>query len=453
MQLTYFNLTNQYISCRQLKRANFSPDLLISPLGSVSTSVSCSGLCAIIAIRLHGEGGSKKIQESKESEDSDSVLIRFSANSAIVPHELSIPSGIPWRIYLTRNARKVVRILIIPRRNTESFLADIPDNLSLSSLCLPGTHETLAFYGAPISQCQKPSTTLPVQLKSGIRVLDIRLAVVNSQLIAYHGPWPERMPFQEVLSVVHSFLTNPTTSRETLVMSIKQEDFSTNSSQLFSGLVHEEILNGPGGRAMWYLQNRIPTLGEVRGKVILFSRFGGDGHGWEGGLEGIGIHPSTWPDSKKQGFSWRCKDTLVRTHDWYNIPSLLAIPEKFSLATEILSHLSSTVSSPSLSISFLSASSFPFALPSMVAKGVGLPRVGIEGMNTRFARFLLDHLAEGQTCTNAAPHDKAHGFEGGDGSPDITLSGWVLMDFYTQPNVDLAPLLVECNHRQRRKKD
>ena len=57
-------------------------------------------------------------------------------------------------------------------------------------------------------------------------------------------------------------------------------------------------------------------LGEVRGKVVMLSRFGGDGSGWENGLEGLGIHPTAWPDSEKAGFTWRLKGTLVRTHDW-----------------------------------------------------------------------------------------------------------------------------------------
>lgn len=78
----------------------------------------------------------------------------------------------------------------------------------------------------------------------------------------------------------------------------------------------EEPGNRDGYRGMWFLENRIPKLGEVRGKVVLFSRFGGNGAGWEGGLEGMGIHPLTWPDSLKEGFEWLCKETLVKTHDW-----------------------------------------------------------------------------------------------------------------------------------------
>lgn len=175
----------------------------------------------------------------------------------------------------------------------------------------------MAFHGWPVSQCQSCSTPLAVQLSSGIRVIDVRLAVVDSRLIAYHGIFPQRTPFQDMLSDVHSFLTGPETSRETIVMSIKQEDFQTTPLPLFSQTVHDEIMNGPGGRDMWFLENRIPNLGEVRGKVVMLSRFGGDGSGWENGLEGLGIHPTAWPDSAMDGFTWTLKGTLVRTSDWY----------------------------------------------------------------------------------------------------------------------------------------
>lgn len=174
----------------------------------------------------------------------------------------------------------------------------------------------MAFYGWPISQCQSLETSLAVQLQSGIRVLDIRLAVKDSGLMTYHGIVPQHNTFQSILSTIHDFLTAPETSRETLVMSIKQEDYTTIQPKDFSQHVHDEIANGPGGMDMWFLDNRIPTLDEVRGKVVMFSRFGGDGTGWNGGLEGLGIHPTTWPDSEKFGFSWECKNTLVRTHDW-----------------------------------------------------------------------------------------------------------------------------------------
>jgi 1-phosphatidylinositol phosphodiesterase len=166
-----------------------------------------------------------------------------------------------------------------------------------------------------------------VQLADGIRVLDIRLAIKDGHLVAYHGRYPERATFQSILGSLHTFLTNPSSAREAIVVSMKQEDYHIHSPEAFSTLLREEIEAGPGGIGMWFLENRVPTLGEVRGKVILFNRFGGDGAAWEGGREGTGIwpegtgiRPPIWPDSAEEGFSWKCKDVLVRTQDWCVAP-------------------------------------------------------------------------------------------------------------------------------------
>ena len=199
----------------------------------------------------------------------------------------------------------------------------------------------MAFYGWPVAQCQSTSTPLSTQLHNGIRVLDIRLGVVpqpssfrttvnKHKLIAYHGFWPQKTPFTSMLNDLFNFLSSPIGSRETIVMSIKQEDYNVTPASLFSKLVRDAIIHGPGGwdnnksktasgdddKGMWFLENRIPKLGEVRGKVIMLSRFGGDGEGWENGLEGLGIHPTTWPDSEKNGFEWELKGTIIKTHDW-----------------------------------------------------------------------------------------------------------------------------------------
>jgi 1-phosphatidylinositol phosphodiesterase len=173
----------------------------------------------------------------------------------------------------------------------------------------------MAFYGWPISQCQFLANPLVVQLQNGIRVLDIRLGVSDGQLLAYHGIYPQRTPFKAIVQDLYTFLTSPEGSSETVVMSMKQEDAPKTSTATFSQMVHLDMMSGPGGKDFWFTQNRIPRLGEVRGKVVLFSRFAA-GPEWEGGYENSGIHPTNWPDSPPDIFTWQCKNTLVRTSDW-----------------------------------------------------------------------------------------------------------------------------------------
>ena len=56
--------------------------------------------------------------------------------------------------------------------------------------------------------------------------------------------------------------------------------------------------------------------------------------------------------------------------------------------------------------------------------------MGFEGVNERVARWLLHVLGEG-------------------GEKEQAIRGWVLMDFYDEPEGTLIPFLVECNYRGR----
>jgi 1-phosphatidylinositol phosphodiesterase len=391
-------------------------------------------------------------------------LSKFSAWST-----LSEAESIGLRVYNIRVSRKQRKLLVLNLRKTNSFLSELPDTAPLSSLVLPGTHQTMAFHGWPLSQCQFAATTLSVQLRDGIRVLDIRLALRKSGLMAYHGPLSQKTPFKSMLSDIQDFLTAPETQRETIVMSIKQEDYELTTQAEFSAAVHSEIITAPGGSGMWFLENRIPRLGEVRGKCVLFSRFK-DGDSWKGGVDGMGVHPSIWPDSARDGFSWQCKETLVRTQDWYNIGTFVNIPEKASLAAQNLIVVNSPPM-PILPISFFSASSFPLALPPLVARGSGWPKLGmgVEGVNSRVCRWLIDLLG------SDVESESSDGYSTGDDNvllseksaatqapvskqdssipvppPEARIQGWALLDYYASPEAgDLVHLLIEANFSAR----
>ncbi|KAH0830301.1 hypothetical protein J3R83DRAFT_1669 [Lanmaoa asiatica] len=146
----------------------------------------------------------------------------------------------------------------------------------------------------------------------------------------------------------------------------------------------------------------------------------------------------------------------------YGIPSFFSIPEKASLSTEILISPPS-LPVPTLSISFISASSIPFALPPVIARGIGWPKwgLGFEGVNERVGKWLLDRLSsdnanhqrdppdhERRRCTlpNAKDTRLAPGKDAGP-----RIRGWVLMDYYEDPiDAGVVPLFVECNFRRRR---
>ena len=122
----------------------------------------------------------------------------------------------------------------------------------------------------------------------------------------------------------------------------------------------------------------------------------------------------------------------------YNIPSFLSIPEKTTLASQNLLMSPEHPPIPTLAISFLSAASFPFAFPPTIARGLGWPKIGlgVEGVNARFARWLMEILS--------GDHDDIHG-----GRDKPRVCGWALMDFYDDPEPAVVPLLIECNFTGR----
>jgi 1-phosphatidylinositol phosphodiesterase len=105
----------------------------------------------------------------------------------------------------------VQHLLLYPVRDSRSFLSSLPDSALLSSLSLPGTHESLAMHGWPVSQCQ--SAALTAQLNAGVRFLDVRLALKVEQgeerLLAFHGPTEQFRELGEVLTELYAWLDGP----------------------------------------------------------------------------------------------------------------------------------------------------------------------------------------------------------------------------------------------------
>lgn len=94
----------------------------------------------------------------------------------------------------------------------------------------------------------------------------------NLQII--HGNFPVRIPNQldleEVLKDIYAFVREHPS--EVPIVSIKQEGKDTWEGDDFPNLIWKKYI-GPN-QDKWFLDNKIPKLGEARGKVVLFRRFG-----------------------------------------------------------------------------------------------------------------------------------------------------------------------------------
>ena len=175
------------------------------------------------------------------------------------------------------------------------WMSVILDSTKLTEITLPGTHDSCArkfktnvFTEATInnvSKCQ--SLNITEQLNAGIRFLDIRCEVDAStySVKTVHGStdcWngDDYYYLDYCFQDIYNFLdAHPS---ETVYVSIKEDD-GDNGVPSFTNAVYEYIHGYGQGKYFygenynyndyWYLGKSVPTLGEVRGKCVLFNRF------------------------------------------------------------------------------------------------------------------------------------------------------------------------------------
>jgi len=157
----------------------------------------------------------------------------------------------------------------------EEWMKSIDDTLSLSQITIPGTHDSGAdkhssYVSWPIWHhviCQ--DFKIPNQLRLGVRWFDIRLNYdAWGELVVYHGSFYLSKYFSDVLDWALNFLHNHPS--ETVILMIKQE--STHSSaEEFGQAVYTCIEQK--GLDNFFLEFRVPTLKEVRGKIYIVRRF------------------------------------------------------------------------------------------------------------------------------------------------------------------------------------
>ena len=157
-----------------------------------------------------------------------------------------------------------------------NWMSVIEDKTSLADISMPGTHDTAATYVAfgIAARCQHK--VIPEQLNCGARFLDIRLRKDGEQLKLVHnfincrkgsGFSAPKLYFDDVTGYCIDFLEkNP---GETILLFVKRD---SGSGSGFEDILLDYIAQNP---SKWYTENRVPKLGEVRGKMVLLNRFSG----------------------------------------------------------------------------------------------------------------------------------------------------------------------------------
>lgn len=150
------------------------------------------------------------------------------------------------------------------------WMSRVSDDLALSQLSLPGTHDTCALYDGLSLGFAKCQTWRPEdQLKSGIRFIDIRCRHVGDQFLIYHGIIDQKMTFQTLRDICRDFLKQHPT--ECIVMSVKEESTAKGNSRSFAETFFASVKNDGD---LWHIKSSVPKLRSVRGRIVLVDRVG-----------------------------------------------------------------------------------------------------------------------------------------------------------------------------------
>jgi 1-phosphatidylinositol phosphodiesterase len=262
-----------------------------------------------------------------------------------------------------------------------AWMAGIPDATNITSLSVPGTHDTMTYdVRDQVFQCQ--NRNLSVQLDAGLRYFDIRARQVNNELHIYHGTVYTGYSYEDVLVTLFNFLdTNPS---EIIIMRLKQEGSPTGNTSIsfeeaFNWYRLNNTVTAPGSAKHFHLpQNRIftpiPTLGQLRGKILILQNYPTSG----GNTYGIG---------------WESSDMVLQ--DLWEIPSADDLYLKWDAISAGLRQASeSPDTNEAIYLGHLSAS--VGMLPIEAAAGV-LNRTDIIGMNDLTGRWLEAEETKGKT--------------------------------------------------------
>jgi len=184
------------------------------------------------------------------------------------------------------------------------WMTALKDDTLLSSLSLPGTHDTMAFYGGDAAQAQAMS--LANQLESGIRVLDIRCRHIQDVFAIHHGMVFQKVYLGDVLNTVIAFLNkNP---GETVFMRVKEEYNPENNKLTFEQVFRDRYWT-PNINYFWQGTSDDPKLADVRGKIVVLQNFSADQR------YGISYSSFTTQDDYKLNTNWDLYDkwTKVKT--------------------------------------------------------------------------------------------------------------------------------------------
>ncbi|KAH7403609.1 phosphatidylinositol phospholipase-like protein C [Cadophora sp. MPI-SDFR-AT-0126] len=376
----------------------------ISPFESKTTDIQPNAN-QVLRLTVEAEGQRYRIDTPTPSQRS-TVLSPLSPDPRFEFTGVYIPSSSHLALYSSAKL--------------ESWMSQLKDETPLSALSIPGTHNSPTHHTAlPSVRCQ--AVGVKEQLNNGVRFLDLRVQPENPDdpskdgLILVHSAFPISLTgnkyLRDLLNTVHSFLdANPS---ETVIISLKREGVGKATDQQLSKILHTHYANDV---TRWFVQNRIPTLGECRKKVVLIRRFALDDSlkGEQGG-KGWAIDAESWPDNCVDG---TCSSGEIRVQDFYEVAESENIQKKIGFSTDQLARAAQAVCAlpGDVNAAAAEAAKQPFFMNFLTASNFWRANCWPDRIAAKVNPSVVEYLCCQHNATAGQP---------GDGSTGIVVCDWV----------------------------
>ena len=280
------------------------------------------------------------------------------------------------------------------------WMQRIPDDTQIVHMNIPGTHDSGSWNlttalmkdiyvdnnvtNPEDYQCQNQS--MAAMLEAGIRFFDLRPALDPTQtyLTIWHGP-AEASQLASVEDLMFAFYAwldrHPS---ETLLLSFEYEGGTVpgaSQNAKFEQVLFAMLTSRAAKKYIWQESGRLGTLGDVRGKIILFKRF--DIHSLSAAqnaeLPGLHLSPNQWTDNGANiSFAYNSTSgAKIYVEDHYDIGPAVNVSAADNIGIKVndsIAHLDLAAhgtAPDSLFITFLS-SEHVINIPSMTPKAMAL---------------------------------------------------------------------------------
>lgn len=214
----------------------------------------------------------------------------------------------------------------------QNWLEQIADDTPVCDINLPGTHDSAARFMSfsYFARCQNRSIT--EQLNMGIRFFDLRAEAESNRIKLVHsiidcrkGRFSrKKLYMDDVLAEMLGFLdAHPS---ETIFVLFKHDDGALPPAPTFELFYERHVAR----ETRFFTENRIPLLGEVRGRLVLLNRCNlaelndkfDDSNG--------GINLANWPEQGRYYPAWKV-DTPILTRSRESAVGTLCLQDFYTL--------------------------------------------------------------------------------------------------------------------------